>query len=176
MKKFLLLIWVVFSAACGPKAALATDSTATTVSEDGDLIGTIKRKTLEQDFGWFSHGYDEYTVDTETMNALKPYLTGVTVKVYMGTWCSDSQREVPHFFKAMDAIGFKDITVTGVTTEKTTPDGLEKKDKVFNVPTFIFIKNGKEINRMVEYPLESLEKDMLAIFTTDTYKDPYADF
>lgn len=174
---FGLVLLAVVSTACGGSKAVATKpDTLATVNEEGDLIGLINRKALEKDFGWFSHGYDEYVVDTETMNTLKPYLSGVNVKVYMGTWCSDSQREVPNFFKAMDAVGFKDITVIGVTTEKTTSDGLEKKDKVFNVPTFIFEKDGKEINRMVEYPLESLEKDMFAIFTTDTYKNPYADF
>ena len=34
-------------------------------------------------------------------------------------------------------------------------------------------KNGKEINRIVEFPIETIEKDILEILTTNDYQNPY---
>jgi hypothetical protein len=43
------------------------------------------------------------------------------------------------------------------------------------VPTFIFMKDGQELGRIVEYPLESLEKDMAKILSGVDYKHAYAE-
>jgi len=50
---------------------------------------------------------------------------------------------------------------------------LEKDLNITNIPTFIFYKNGKEMHRIVESPMESLEKDMLKIITGQPYKHAY---
>ena len=34
-------------------------------------------------------------------------------------------------------------------------------------------KNGNEINRIVEFPIETIEKDILEILTTNNYQNPY---
>lgn len=143
------------------------------------LVNTITRAQLAiNENGWYNTKYKNYTPDTSTVSKLKSYLKNneVHVVVFMGTWCADSHEYVPQFFKIADALSFTDYNIIGVTSDKKTDNGLEEKYKVFNVPTFIFLKDGKELNRMVEYPIESMEKDMLAIFTTNTYKNPYADF
>ncbi|GLB50015.1 TlpA family protein disulfide reductase [Neptunitalea lumnitzerae] len=177
--KYIIVVLVVLQlVACGTsnstKTTLPTSSAVVDVNDASvNLIGVIHREDLESAYPWFSEGYNNYSVDTKTMEAVKPYLEGVTVKVYMGTWCSDSQREVPNFFKIMDSVDFHNIQVFGLDEDKTSPDGLEKDYNVLNVPTFVFLKDGKEINRMVEFPWDTLEKDMLAIFTTEDYKDPY---
>ena len=65
------------------------------------------------------------------------------------------------------------IEMIGMTLEKTTPDSLELNQNIINVPTFIFKKNGNEINRIVEFPIETIEKDILEILTTNNYQNPY---
>jgi hypothetical protein len=52
---------------------------------------------------------------------------------------------------------------------------LEDGFDITNVPTFIFYRNGKEINRIVESPVISLEKDMLSILAGEVYKHTYAE-
>ena len=93
----------------------------------------------------------------------------------MGTWCSDSRKEIPVFFKLIDKLRINEnsIELIGMTLEKTTPDSLELGQNLINVPTFIFKKDGKEINRIVEFPLETIEKDILEILTTNNYQNPY---
>ena len=93
----------------------------------------------------------------------------------MGTWCGDSKREIPRFYKVLKAAKFNvsNLEMIAVNRGKKTPDNLQKGLNIFRVPTFIFYKNGKEIGRYVEYPRVSLEKDILAIVTGKTYKHSY---
>ncbi len=143
------------------------------------LLGKANRKGFQMDAfkDWFSTGYESYPRDSETIEALKPLLKDVTITVFMGTWCEDSQRETPHFYNVIDVAGFDEskLTLITVSDEKTTPQGFEDGINITNVPTFIFYKNDKELGRIVEYPIESLEKDMLAILSGKEYKHAYAE-
>ena len=48
-----------------------------------------------------------------------------------------------------------------MSEEKSTPENFEKGWEIFNIPTIIFLKNGIEINRFVEFPKISLESDII---------------
>lgn len=143
------------------------------------LLGKANRKGFQMDAfkDWFNTGYEDYKVDTETAEKLKPLLKDVDITVFMGTWCEDSQRETPHFYKILDAANFDEskLTLITVSEEKTTPQGYEEGKNITNVPTIIFLKNDKELGRIVEYPIESLEKDMFAILSGKDYKHAYAE-
>jgi thiol-disulfide isomerase/thioredoxin len=143
------------------------------------LLGKANRKGFQMDAfkDWFNTGYANYEVDSETVEKLKPLLKDITITVFMGTWCEDSQRETPHFYKIIDETGFDEskLTLITVSEEKTTPQGFEEGKNITNVPTIIFYKNDKELGRIVEYPIESLEKDMFAILSGNEYKHAYAE-
>lgn len=143
------------------------------------LVGEKERTDLTQKpfDTWFNKNYESYQVDTEALKNLIPLLKGVTIKVFMGTWCGDSKRETPRFYKIMDAAKVKKRKITLITMNrsKKTPDKFEEGLNITNVPTFIFYKNGEEINRIVEYPIETLEKDMIALLSGKAYKHAYAD-
>ena len=143
------------------------------------LLGKANRKGFQMDAfkDWFNAGYEGYSVDSETLEKLKPLLNDVNITLFMGTWCEDSQRETPHFYKILDEANFDEskLTLITVSDEKTTPQGFEDGKNITNVPTLIFYKNDKELGRIVEYPIESLEKDMLAILSGKEYKHAYAE-
>lgn len=143
------------------------------------LLGKANRKGFQMDAfkDWFNTGYEAYKIDSETLVELKPLLKDVTITVFMGTWCEDSQRETPHFYKILDDVNFDEskLTLITVSEEKTTSQGFEEGKNITNVPTIIFYKNDKELGRIVEYPIESLEKDMLAILSGKEYKHAYAE-
>ena len=93
-----------------------------------------------------------------------------------GTWCGDSKRETPRFYKVMEAADFnfkKNFKLVAVNRGKKTPDNLQEGKNIIRVPTFIFYKKGKEIGRYVEYPRESMEKDFLKILKGEDYKHSY---
>jgi hypothetical protein len=62
-----------------------------------------------------------------------------------------------------------------VTHDKDTPQGYETDFNIEYVPTIIFYRNGEVLNRIVEYPQITLEKDMLAILKGEPYKHAYED-
>ena len=160
---------------------------------DGDLIGQQPVKELFNApyRDWFVTGYDRYKPDAAAISRLRDLTNGISVKIFMGTWCEDSQNQVPKFFKVLHDAGFdrNDVTLIFVDRSKTTPEKLEAGLNVTNVPTFIFYKTTqsggrkgpkgepktKELNRIVESPRETLEKDMLKILSNQGYKHMYAE-
>jgi thiol-disulfide isomerase/thioredoxin len=146
-------------------------------NEDGYLVGIANKDYFTDDAfkEWFNSRYSEYTTDKEIITKLKEALKGFTIKGFMGTWCGDSRRETPRFFKLLDETGFDQTYFELITVDrtKTTPDNLQEGFNIIRVPTFIFSKNGKEVGRYVEYPRETLEKDILKIVTGQPYKHSY---
>lgn len=137
------------------------------------LVGRINRIGLQQEpFGfWFNDGYTDYEVDKTSLQGIKEALQGVDILAFMGTWCSDSQREVPHFFKILDLAGY-DLNGLQLVALSDHPDNYKQSPQheeqgwnIEYVPTFILLKNGKELGRIVESPDVSLEKDMRKILT-----------
>lgn len=142
------------------------------------LLGEISPSELKKApySEWFVAGYESYTINDASVEGLKSLLDGVHIKIFMGTWCSDSRREVPRLFKILDAVKFpsEDIQMIAVNRAKTTPEHLEKGFDVLRVPTIIFYKDGEELGRIVEYPIASLEADMQKILSGAEYEHAYA--
>ena len=76
-----------------------------------------------------------------------------TVVIFGGTWCHDTQNLLPVFYRLADKSGFpeKNITLIAVDRDKKTINNLQKNYSITNVPTFIIMKDGKEMGRVVEY-------------------------
>lgn len=143
------------------------------------LLGVQKRSALEASpyDTWFRDSYKEHTLDTATIASIKGDLATTDITLFMGTWCEDSQRETPAFYKILDLAGIDASAVNLITVseDKDTPEGLEEGLYITNVPTIILAKEGKELGRIVEYPLESLEKDLAKILSGQEYKHAYAE-
>ena len=147
------------------------------------LLGKIDKSGLTQNSfaKWFTPNYDKYNVDAETLNSIKKDLKKYTITAFMGTWCGDSKREVPKFFKVLEAADFpmKQLTFVAVdnarTNYKKSPTGEEKGLNIKRVPTYIFYLKGKEVGRIIEDPIVSLEKDIKAIITGKDYVPNYAE-
>jgi thiol-disulfide isomerase/thioredoxin len=114
---------------------------------------------------WYSNEYVNYQVNGEIAEQIAPYTQGVTIKVVLGTWCGDSKREVPRFIKVLRHIDYnmENITIIGVDRHKVCPEANVNKGFVDYVPTFIIYRNNEEIGRIIERPIETLEKDILSI-------------
>ena len=152
---------------CGP-----TNWTLDERSGKPMLNGTQKREAFRDTSysWWWNSEYEMYAVDSTTMKELKSSLQSLSTKIVMGTWCSDSKREVPRLFKIFDAVGYGDTSKTQIicvnrnkrTQNKELLAGLD----IEKVPTIIVYRDNKEIGRIVESPKESLEKDLLKIIQT----------
>jgi len=172
MKKFILIVLLLFVYFNGN-----SQKEKTTLSAPANFVGIkIKENFKQQPYAlWFNTNYSDYKLDKTVVKELNKHIKGVSIKAFMGTWCGDSKLEVPRLYKLLDALEFdqKDLTMIAVNRDKKTPDNLQEGFNIFRVPTFIFYKNGKEIGRFVEYPRETLEKDILKIVNGKAYKHAY---
>ncbi|HWW61503.1 MAG TPA: peptidylprolyl isomerase, partial [Thermoanaerobaculia bacterium] len=104
-----------------------------------------------------------YQPDATVVEMLKDNLRdGDRVEIYMGTWCPDSQREVPHFLRINDDLHLP-VTFVAVDRSKTKPVTLLSGKHVEKVATFIVYRGDEELGRIVEKPSSLLEDDLLAI-------------
>lgn len=130
---------------------------------------------------WFSFGYKNYLPKPEVIKEMTSVIEkkDFHISVYMGTWCPDSRREFPRLIKILDDTEFdlEKLTIVGVGRDKIVTNASKeerKKLNILNVPTLIvYDKMGKEINRFVEFPQETLEEDLLKIFSGQDYKHVY---
>ncbi len=133
------------------------------------LYGKITREQLYFDYPGWKTVEERYEPQKELIEKLKKIKTKTTVKIFMATWCPDSKREVPHFFKIVRQAQLQPvlkIEMWAVDRKKNAPHNAAKAFNIQYVPTFIFMRNGKEIGRIVERPRsEYLEKDMYLILS-----------
>ena len=145
------------------------------------LLGKIDKNglTSENYNEWFSKNYEDYELDQASIEAIRSRLKDYQITMFMGTWCGDSKKEVPRFYKILEACNFPEdqLTVIALSRKsdmyKQSPNHYEAGLNIHRVPTFIFYKNRKEVNRIVEHPVETLEKDILTIITSNKYQSNY---
>ncbi len=132
------------------------------------LYGYCDREglTTEPFNEWFQTEYNYYEIDQETLDMVNiELLANVEIKIVLGTWCHDSQRELPHFYKIADYLDFDNYMLIGVNRAKLAKGTEVDELNIELVPTFIFYNAGKEIGRIIESPIESLEKDIVEIIS-----------
>jgi thiol-disulfide isomerase/thioredoxin len=155
-----------------------------TLAQKGEtkLLNEVTLSQLKQEpyANWYSKNNDDYQPNLQIVEALKKTNPSkYTMKIFFGSWCGDSKRELPKMTKVLEKLSFpqKNLTLIGVddSTEvyKQSPQRQEAGMNVFRVPTFIVYENGKEVGRIVEYPTETMERDLLKIFAKKEYTANY---
>jgi thiol-disulfide isomerase/thioredoxin len=150
-----------------PDPAQPPPAAAAPASEAPALVGAATREQVEAAPEWVQAEVDAKP-DAAAAQALAAVEPGAEVTVYLGTWCSDSRREVPRFWKAVDAAGGSvpfAVRYVAVDHAKKEPAALLKQDDVRFLPTIIVRRGGKEVGRIVETSPHGVEQDLLALLT-----------
>ena len=152
-------------------------------NENGQLIlaghASAAAMQLPNYKAWFDQSYNSYTVDTETAGQVRPLLKDMRMQIFLGTWCGDSRRETPRMLRLLKEAGMDSTRVDLIFVDNTSrqykqsPEHEERGLNIHHVPTFILYVQGKEKGRIVESPVVSLEKDMLAILSGAAYEPNY---
>ncbi len=135
------------------------------------LLGYCDKDSLKSNSvtQWFLPEYNSYLVDKETLKSIDSKLIPeLEIFIVMGTWCSDSQREVPRFIKIIEFLDLQlgQLVIAGVDKNKQAEGIPIVRMEIELVPTFIFYYEGEEIGRIIESPKETLEKDILNIMSS----------
>lgn len=170
-------LFLLFTA-CTPKMASqeATDKKGNLM-----LLGKTSRQRLAAApfDAWYTNNYNNYVVDSITANQVKPLLRNKRFLLFMGTWCGDSRREVPRMYKILDYCRVKPTQIQLINLNnsdaayKQSPQHEEQGLNIRRVPTLLIYEGEREVGRVVESPVTSLEKDILAIVTGQPYEHRY---
>ena len=162
------IIWIMLTFVS--LTTMAQDKNKVIVDEKSKseiLIGYCDRQGLNSEVfrEYFNKEYDNYALDTKTIEQIQKLRKNIEIVVVMASWCHDSKVQVPRFYKILDEAKIKDsrVSLIAVDSNKTTDDVDITGMNIQRVPTFIFYKKGNEIGRIVEKPNSTLEKDMLLI-------------
>ena len=156
MKKYLLLVILFIGATGGLFAQAQYEAGQDPKHPEVKVVrGLVNKYLIQNDtaFKWFSPSQGYYKPDTATLNAFERAKGKYQFVIFGGTWCEDTQFILPKFFKLQEASGIPDdaITLFGVNRAKTSLGNIAQAFNIKMVPTIIVMKDGKEIDRVVEY-------------------------
>jgi rhodanese-related sulfurtransferase/thiol-disulfide isomerase/thioredoxin len=129
------------------------------------LVGKITKEDLYGEFPVFKEKAEGYSPKTEIVEKIRKGSQKTSVVLFLGTWCKDSISEAPKFLKIYDLAANPNLSLEIYAVDRKKQDGLGMAER-FNlerVPTMIFLRDGKEMSRIVEYPKKSMEEDFLRI-------------
>jgi thiol-disulfide isomerase/thioredoxin len=112
----------------------------------------VTREQIRAYEPWKPLFVEPYVLDAAAVASIRANADGIAVLLIIATWCPDSKRELPRFFAIMDEVSIREsqLTMVGVDRTKKDSEGLTERWGVTRVPTFVFLRNGQEVGRVVE--------------------------
>ena len=132
-------------------------------------VGEINQQALFAGYPIFDVNYQAYKPSPETISSFKASLPeALGVRVLFGTWCHDSEREVPRLLKLLNLAGIpgESVEFYALDLKKKDPGGMADAMGIKYTPTFIFYVDGMEIGRIIEKPQLNLATDILGFLVT----------
>lgn len=131
-------------------------------ADNKPFTGHISGVDLLNEYPKFASEYESFSPTTADEKAMQT-LAGKDILVLFGTWCHDSQREVPRLLKLLDQSNVKvnSLKLVAVGYDKSDPQGIAEQYNLQYTSTIIVLDKGEEVARMVEKPKQSLVKDLI---------------
>lgn len=151
MKKFLFSIFIFSTiTAAAQNAEVSRDASGNKI-----LKGFINAQELKKDtsFTWYAQSTKTYVPEAGALAAFTAQKDSVYILAFGGTWCGDTKQILPQIITLTESAGWSPshFTLLGVDRAKKTVNNLTEAFNVSYVPTFIVLKGGKEIGRVVEW-------------------------
>lgn len=157
----------------------------TSIAQKKKILGTCSVNDLKQEpySAWYTSGLNDYVPNAEILDQLKKQKTSkITFKVFFGSWCGDSKRELPRMSRIFNELSIPEKNIQWIAVDdsstfyKQSPQREEKGLNIYRVPTFIAYDKNVEIGRITEFPVETLERDLLKIVSRQPYESNYRGF
>lgn len=134
------------------------------------VVGKMSWSDWQKVANWNDYKVDAYSPDADKVEYLRQIIAGrgdIKFKIFAGTWCYDSEVGVPKIYKLFSLIGIDEsnIELYGVNRQKVEPTGEAEKYGIERVPTLVILLGDLEVSRIVEYPKQDWETDLLEILS-----------
>lgn len=149
------------------------------------LLGEV----IQADFprlipGWNTE-FENYEPGAEDIATLAAVQENISIICVLGTWCHDSEREVPRFWKILKEADNAHLELTMFSVGRSQDEkarsimdnigfdeSLRETYSVELVPTFIFMSGEVELGRIIETPEGTLEQDAAQILAPENPGKP----
>ncbi len=130
-----------------------------------ELLGPLSKEEILENFPDWQVEVASYVPDQEVIEKLKSIPSEIKIEIFLGTWCSDTKRNVSAYFKIMDMVDNPLIMTSyiGIPREDDSRKPFIEGKNIIKVPTFIIIIDNQEKGRIIENPTKSVEEDVLDI-------------
>lgn len=140
------------------------DSNLQIIDGEEMLVGNVNYGEIVSHFENWQEADASAEVSRDLVARMQQISEPVEVDCYLGTWCSDSRHGVPPFVQALKAAKNPNITLKIFAVNRAKTDPLRAANDIQRVPTFILKQKGKEIARMIEFPMQdNFVQDFLMI-------------
>ena len=129
------------------------------------LKGKLDLKALTSDsaYAWFYTGVNKYQPNDNMVNYIKSNRDKFNVVALIGTWDEQSRILFPQLYKVMVLAGSPETQMLIFGADEKLDTGAPTEYKLKKVPTFIVLKEGKELGRITGSVDESIEADIAKI-------------
>lgn len=164
--------------AFAPLAAEAPEYGVIETEKGPIMVGETPREGLVAQFPAWADTAVLYRPAAGAVAKLHAVVQPVDILCVLGTWCSDSRREVARFWQVLDkaanpnlrlrmlSVGRKDdAAAQAKLAELGFAEDIRAAYGITLVPTFIFTlaETGLELGRIIETPQQTLEEDAATI-------------
>lgn len=141
--------------------ALLANTTMASEEQVPDHIGKISAEHLLSTYPEFAKEYANFDPSAAQLRDIQS-LADKEVVTLFGTWCHDSEREVPRLLKMLELgnVQVKQLTLVAVSRQKDDPEGYSEKYELKFTPTIVISDAGNEVARVIERPKGSLAEDI----------------
>ncbi len=146
----------------------------TSKAQNGHVLkGKLDLKALTSDtaYAWFYTGVNKYQPNDNMLNYIKSNRDKFNIVAVIGTWDAQSRELFPRLYKVMVLAGSPETQMTIFGADEKLDTGAPQDYKIKKVPTFIVMKEGKEIGRITHSVDESVEADLAKILLKSDKKD-----
>ncbi|NVJ60102.1 MAG: thioredoxin family protein [Gammaproteobacteria bacterium] len=120
-------------------------------------FGTIDGSELLSKYPRFNNEYEDFSPSENDILKLRKIDTPTKLTVVFGSWCHDSEREVPRIIKLVRQSNnpMIQLNLIAVKHNKQLPEGMPQKYQVLYTPTLYLEQNDELVGNIVERPKES---------------------
>lgn len=129
------------------------------------LIGEVSLVRLLELKPSYAVASKAYKPEPIAMRTIKGLSEPTEFSVYFGTWCHLCKKMVPDFIRIVEQAANPKIQVRyiGVDENLTQPEGEIRDHHLTKTPTIVVRQGGREIGRIEEKALKSVEADLVEI-------------
>ena len=164
VSKVIVLACFVFITSCSHNASTSEMAVEETLTAEENMVGVISKNDLLSHEALFKKGYESFIVSEEDKLKISDWPSNLYIDIYFGTWCHDSEREVPKLLSILDNNLDVNFKLIALDLNKDDPQKLALRNSINYTPTFVVFLGDKEIGRIIERPNQSLVDDITKIY------------